>query len=262
MKPIYLRLIVLFGLLSIACTTKVSEWVLLNSEANMYTLVYFHKDAVPGTIQKQNDELGKTISNANIQFTSLSKDNIDQPYYALYYKNRLFNKFTDYKELRNLTTSPLREKIAAELMTGKLCVMLYLKTDDKSKDDKGMQVLQNALNSSPFKEVIAFVELSKSNVEEAHFVSMLLNVEGDLKTIKEPMLFGVFGRFKALEPLLGEGITEENINLMIHFLTADCSCLIKDDLPGTDILFKNDWDSPEPALVNKIIDANPSLEHM
>ena len=262
MKPSYLRILIILGFLSLACTTKVSEWVLLNSEANMYTLVYFHKDAVPEIIQKQNDELGKTISTANIRFTSLAKDNIDKPYYALYYKNRLFSKYTDIKELRNLTTSPLREKVAAELMAGKLCIMLYLKTDDKTKDDKGLQSLQNALNSSPFKEVITVIELSKNNIEEAHLVSMLLNVESDLKTIPEPMLFGIFGRFKALEPLVAGGITEENIGQMIYFLTADCSCLIKDDLPGTDILFTNDWDSPEPALVNKIIDANPSLEHL
>ena len=66
------------------------------------------------------------------------------------------------------------------------------------------------------------------------------------------MLFGIFGRFKALEPLLAGGITEENINLMIDFLTADCSCLIKDNLPGTDILYINKWDSPATALVNGI----------
>ena len=88
---------------------------------------------------------------------------------------------------------------------------------------------------------------------------MLLNVEDDLKGIQEPMLFGVFGRFKALEPLLGKGITEENIGLMIDYLTAQCSCLIKDDLPGTDILFTGKWDNPQPALLNKIMDANPSL---
>jgi len=88
---------------------------------------------------------------------------------------------------------------------------------------------------------------------------MLLNVEDDLKYISEPMLFGVFGRFKALEPLLGKGITEENINLMIDYFTAECSCLIKDDLPGTDILFNGNWDNPAPALLNKIIDDNPAL---
>ena len=88
---------------------------------------------------------------------------------------------------------------------------------------------------------------------------MLLNVEDDLKDIQQPMLFGIFGRFKALEPLLGKGISEENINLMIDYFTAECSCLIKDDLPGTDILFPGKWDNPTTALLNKIIDDNPQL---
>ena len=73
------------------------------------------------------------------------------------------------------------------------------------------------------------------------------------------MLFGSFGRFKALEPLLGRGITEENIHLMIDYFTAECSCLIKDDLPGTDILSPDQWENPQTALLNKIIDDNPSL---
>jgi hypothetical protein len=46
---------------------------------------------------------------------------------------------------------------------------------------------------------------------------------------------------------------------MISYLTAECSCLIKDDLPGTDILFTDSWENPQPALLNKIIDANPML---
>ena len=85
--------------------------------------------------------------------------------------------------------------------------------------------------------------------------------EDDLKGISEPMLFGIFGRFKALEPLVGKGISDENIKLMINFLTADCSCLIKDNLPGTDILFTNNWENPATALVNKILDENPHLLH-
>jgi hypothetical protein len=73
------------------------------------------------------------------------------------------------------------------------------------------------------------------------------------------MLFGIFGRFKALEPLLGEGISVGNINLMIDYLSAECSCLIKEDLPGTDILFSDKWRNPRAALLNKIIDDNPFL---
>ncbi len=261
MKPIYFKILILASIVSLACTTKVSEWVLLNTLPNQYTLIYFYKNSLNEAIIKQNELIGKEITPANIHFKSIERKDIEQPYYGIYYGNRFFSRYNDYKDLRGLTTSPLREKIAAEIMSGKLCVLLYLTTDSKAKDEKGLQVIQEALKSSPFKNIISVAELSRNNKEESHFVSLLLNVEDDLKRINEPMLFGVFGRFKALEPLLGKGITEENIKLMIDFLTADCSCLIKDDLPGMDILFTEKWDNPATALVNKILDDNPSLLH-
>jgi len=259
MKPIHIKIIVLTGLISLACTTRVSEWVLLNSLPNQYTLVYFHNGQIEENLNKQNLEVADRIETANIQLVSVNRQDIEEPYYGLYYEDRLFSKYKTADELRDLTSSPLREKVAKELMTGKLCVMLYLKTDDREKDEKGLRTLQNAIGSSPFGKIIPVIELSRNSKDEAHFASLLLNVEDDLKGIKEPMLFGVFGRFKALEPLLGRGISEENINLMIDYLTAECSCLIKDDLPGTDILFTGSWDSPQTALLNKIIDDNPVL---
>jgi hypothetical protein len=146
-------------------------------------------------------------------------------------------------------------------MAGKLSVMLYLKCGIPEKDNKGMEVVKKSVAESAFGSVVSLVELDRKSTEESQFVSMLLNVESDLKEINEPMLFGVFGKFRALEPLLAKGISQENINLMLNFLTADCSCLIKDDLPGTSILFNGSWESPETALVNKIIDENPHLEH-
>jgi predicted adenine nucleotide alpha hydrolase (AANH) superfamily ATPase len=261
MKSVYFRLLFLAAILSLACTTKVSEWVLLNASPEQYTLVYFHNTPVNETIRMQNANIGKEIKPANIQFRSLEKKDIERPYYALYYENRLFARYDDYRDLRGLTSSPLREKIASEILSGRLCVLLYLKTDTREKDEKGLQVLNKALGLSPYKDIITVIELSKNDIAESHFISLLLNVEDDLKAIPEPMLFGIFGRFKALEPLLGKGITEENINLMIDFLTADCSCLIQDNLPGTDILFTNMWDNPATALVNKILDDNPSLLH-
>ena len=259
MKRKYFKIILLAGIMSLACTTRVSEWVLLNSMPNAYTLVYFHKTPLSESSERQNQTLAENIKTANIQFQSVNKPGITGPYYGLYYKNRLFSRYERVDELAGLSSSPLREKIAAELMAGKLCVMLYLKTDNKEKDETGLSTLRQAIASSPFSEIITVVELSRNSRDEVHFASMLLNVEDDLKDIQEPMLFGIFGRFKALEPLLGKGISEENINLMIDYFTAECSCLIKDDLPGTDILFPDKWDNPETTLLNKIIDDNPEL---
>lgn len=261
MKRVHVKILLLSAILSLACTTKVSEWVLVNAPAGRYTLIYFYKDQISETVRNKNASVARETSTANIDFRSVENREIAQPYYALYYGKRLFARYNDAKDLTGLTVSPLRQKIASEIMTGKLCVLTYLTTGNKEKDDRGMQIIRNALNDSPFRNIITVTELNRNSSEESHFVSLLLNVEDDLKTIQEPMLFGVFGRFRSLEPLLGKGITEENIKLMIDFFTADCSCVIKDDLPGIDILFTDNWDNPSTAMVNRILDENPFLLH-
>jgi len=259
MKKRFLTIVLLAGLISLACTTRVSEWILLNSRPNQYTLAYFHNRPLSESQIKQNMAVAEQIKTANIQFKTINSGEVTEPYYGLYYKNRFFSAYKTADELRGLTSSPLRNKIASEIMSGKLCVMLYLKTDDREKDEKGMKILNKTLESSPFGRIITVIELSRNSRDEHHFASMLLNVEDDLRYIQEPMLFGIFGRFKALEPLLGKGISVENINLMIDYFTAECSCLIKDDLPGTDILFPDKWENPRAALLNRILDENPEL---
>ena len=259
MKAVYYRTIILASLICLACTTRVSEWVLLNALPDQYTLIYFHKNPVTETVKKQNKEVVDGMKTANIHFKTVARNDVSESWYGLYYEERLFIRFKTLPETKNIISSPLREKISSELMSGKLCVMVYLLTDNREKDDTGRKTLQKALGASPFGSIISVVELSRNSKEESIFASLLLNVEDDLKDIREPMLFGVFGRFKALEPLLGKGITEENIYLMIDYLTSECSCLIKDDLPGTDILSNGNWDNPAPALLNTIIDSNPAL---
>ncbi len=258
MRREYLLLIFIAGLISLACTTRVSEWILLNAPPANYTLVYFQNGSADESITKENQHLSESFKAANIQFKTVDRQDVT-PYFGLFYKGRLFSKYKSTNELSGLTSSPLREKIASELMAGKLSVMLYLKTDNREKDEKGMKALHAALDSSPFGGIIPVLELSRNSPDEQHFVSMLLNIEDDLMDIQEPMLFGIFGRFKALEPLLGKGISEENISLMIDYFTAECSCLIKDNLPGTDILYEGNWENPQTALLNKIIDDNPLL---
>lgn len=261
MKLVYLKIIVIGALLSLPCTTKVSEWVLLNSVPDKYLLVYFHENELTEEVKQQNSEIEELFHTSNIFLKTLQRDEIEKPYYALYFNNRLITEYADKEELLAIANSPIRKKIAIELMAGKLCVMLYLKSGIQEKDDKGLKVVKKSVAESPFGSVVTVVELDRKSTEEAQLVSMLLNVESDLKEIAEPMVFGIFGKFRALEPLLAKGISQENINLMLNFFTADCSCLIKDNLPGVSILFNGNWDNPQTALVNKIIDANPHLEH-
>ena len=91
MKSKYYRIILLASVISLACTTRVSEWVLINSIPNTYTLVYFHKDPLSELSKKQNQALSEKIKPANIQFQAVNRPGIDGPYYGLYYQNRLFS---------------------------------------------------------------------------------------------------------------------------------------------------------------------------
>jgi hypothetical protein len=261
MKSYYLKILVIAAILSMACTTKVSEWVLMNSVADKYTLIYYHNGPIPASVTQQHYVLDKMTKTANLQFKTVLKEGNEKSHYGLYYQNRLIAEYADYNAVSNVAFSALREKVATELMAGKLCVMLFLKSGNREKDEATLQTIKKTVDTSPFGNIITVLELDRNSVEERHFVNLLLNVESDLKDINEPMLFGVFGRFRTLEPLLAKGISEENINLLINFLTADCSCLIKDDLPGMSILCDVSWENPQPAMVNNIIDANPNLEH-
>jgi len=261
MRKFYLKILILAAILGLACTTKVSEWVLLNAPADRYQLVYCHNGTIPEVAIRQNKELETEFKKANILFRQVVKKDLQKPYYALYYKNRLFSDYSGYEALTGMAVSPLRKKIADDLMEGQLCILLYLTTGVPARDEAGRQIITKSIAASPFAHIISVVELNRNSPEEKHFVSMLLNVEEDLKDIGEPMLFGIYGRLRVLEPLLAKGITGENIRLMIDFFTADCSCIIKDKLPGISILYDGNWENPRPAKVNKILDENPELVH-
>jgi hypothetical protein len=71
---------------------------------------------------------------------------------------------------------------------------------------------------------------------------MLVRAEPDLAERSDPMAFPVFGRGRALLPLVGPGITAENIRDSAAFLVGPCSCQIKELNPGFDLLLSAFWD--------------------
>ncbi len=261
MNRLELKTVIVAALLCLACSTRVSEWVLLNAPADRYLLVCYHSGVIPETVRQSHKELESKSNQANMVFREVRKEEKQPLHYALYYDNRLVAGYDNLESLKGITGSPLRKKITGELMEGNLCAMIFLNSGNKAKDEAGLLVVRKSIASSPFSSLITLTEVDRNDAGERHFVQMLLHTEEDLKEIGEPMLFGVFGRFRVLEPLLAKGISEENIALMIDFFTADCSCVIKDNLPGINILCETSWENPRPALVNRILDENPHLIH-
>jgi hypothetical protein len=71
---------------------------------------------------------------------------------------------------------------------------------------------------------------------------MLLSTEPDLPFIKAPMAFPVFGRGRVLYALVGKGIKKKLIEETCNSVIGWCSCTIKEDNPGADLLFAADWE--------------------
>lgn len=161
--------------------------------------------------------------------------------------------------------SPARREIARRIGEGESAVWVLLESGDKTQDDAAEKVLRerldylggvlalpklddqdikNGLVSVPddgLRLAFSIVRLSRAERAERAFVSMLLATEADLAGQTAPMVFPVFGQARVLYALVGKGINQETIDTAAHFLIGSCSCQVKEQNPGTDLLVTVDW---------------------
>jgi len=130
-------------------------------------------------------------------------------------------------------------KIAQERLKLPEGVITQDEANDPTKRRENADVLQSDL---PLKIEFSMLRLSRQNAEEATLIAMLMHAEPDLGDyVKEPMVFPVFGRGRALEPLIGKGIHADNLLEAAAYLCGACSCEIKEQNPGIDLLMAADW---------------------
>jgi hypothetical protein len=108
----------------------------------------------------------------------------------------------------------------------------------------------------PLRLAFSLLKVSRDDPQEQLLVRALLASEPDLADRAGPMLFPVFGRGRVLYALVGGGIEPGNIDKAATFLVSGCSCTIKHDSPGTDLLLAEDWSafqaSEDPAAVVRL----------
>jgi len=196
---------------------------------------------------------------------------------------------------RRLVDSPVRRDLATRILQGESSIWVLVESGDKAKDDEAASVLEeelklagsslelpdgvigrnesldevdgpidheNILQSDvPLKIDFSILRLSRLDLEESIFLTMFLNLEDDLGELSsEPMVFPVFGRGRVLEPLVGRGITEGNILEYAGYLCGACSCEVKDQNPGMDLLMAVNWDAAmagSEVIIDKVL---PPLE--
>ena len=177
---------------------------------------------------------------------------------------------------KRVIDSPARKELMRRILSGESAIWVMVESGDAEKDDAAEKQLaessseaaqkleipegvvgrdatpkpneyidpENILQSDvPLSIGFSLLRISRDDPEEEVFLQMLLNIEDDLgEYADEPMGFPVFGRGRFLEPLVGRGVTRDNVFEASMYLCGACSCEVKDQNPGMDLLMSMNWD--------------------
>lgn len=160
--------------------------------------------------------------------------------------------------------SPIRRELVRRLVEGQTAVWMLLESGQPEKDDPAARLLEEQLKkleqelelpeltaspddalavALPLKVKFSMIRVPRNAPLEHALVAMLISSEPDLAERSDAMAFPVFGRGRALFTLVGAGITERNIHDAAAFLAGPCSCQVKEQNPGFDLLLAADWDA-------------------
>ncbi len=164
--------------------------------------------------------------------------------------------------------SQVRSQLVRRLLDGEVAVWVLVRSGHKANDRRALDSLTASLkkasstlripeigtdlNGDPvavtdFKTYpvrFSLMEIARDEPDEELLVKALLASEPDLRQYDEPIAFPVFGRGRALYALVGSGIQETTILEACQSLVNWCSCEIKAQNPGTDLLISADWSRP------------------
>ncbi|GIW79471.1 MAG: hypothetical protein KatS3mg105_1278 [Gemmatales bacterium] len=169
--------------------------------------------------------------------------------------------------VRRLLHSPVRREIVKRLIQDQdSAVWLFLDGGDKKRDDAAFALLEKTLKEvtpklklpeikeSDLRDLsidprdlrikFSTIRLSADSPAEKMLVAMLLASEKDLRELhakKQPMVFPVFGRGRSMLAIIGGGINKQVIAKTCSDLTGPCTCEIKDQNPGFDLLISARW---------------------
>ena len=165
-----------------------------------------------------------------------------------------------------LVDSPLRRKVVEQVLEGDSAVWVLIDGSDKDANDAAAATLElelakvENLIKLPTQEILeaeeefradtavelrlgfTLLRLRRDDPSEAVFLSMLLGTESDLRDFDEPIAIPIYGRGRTYYALVGKGINADLIEQNCRFICGDCSCQVKEQNPGSDVLLAVNWD--------------------
>ena len=176
-----------------------------------------------------------------------------------------------------LLDSPARQEYVKRIAAGESAVWILLDGSDEEASNEAASVLDERLKY--LESVLQLPELSEADIAnglisvgadglklkfsslrisrqeavEDMFIKALLDTESDLAELDQPMVFPIYGQGRSLYTLVGKGINQETIDAAAIFLVGSCSCEVKEENPGVDLLMTADW----VGMVKRQAEATP-----
>ncbi|TWU06490.1 hypothetical protein Pla52n_22120 [Stieleria varia] len=160
--------------------------------------------------------------------------------------------------------SPVRDELSNRLLGGQSVVWLLVQSPDQQKNLAAKELLSKTFGSLatkiqlpegiglPGSELYADVplvvkfsvlEIDASDPSEAFLTGLLTSMRKESFQSGEPLLVPVFGRGRALEVIPANDVSAKLIEDLTLFLSGACSCQVKEQNPGFDLLINADWDT-------------------
>ena len=179
--------------------------------------------------------------------------------------------------------SPARRQVARRILEGECAVFILLETGNRAEDDRLAGLVETELKrlektlelprptaggswddpvydrqgAPDLRLALSVLRLSRTDPAEAAFVQALLGTERGLRESAEPMVFAVFGRGRVLCALVGKGITPDNLETVAEFVVGPCSCVVKSENPGVDLVMTVDWTAALAGEASAIPEVEP-----
>ena len=174
-------------------------------------------------------------------------------------------KFTK-ESMALVFTSPARRDLAKRIQAGDNAVWVLLESGNAASDKALREKLEGYLkkleknlklpelkvqdieaglisvSADDLSIRFSVLSIAPDDAKESVFRAMLMSAEPDLKNHVGALVFPVFGRGRSLFAMTEKGVTEDNVAEDCAFLTGPCSCQVKRQNPGFDLLTSADWD--------------------
>lgn len=162
----------------------------------------------------------------------------------------------------SLLSSPARSELLRRLQEGDSIVWLMIKSSDEKRNRVARDILNTQCKQLPksiqlpegiglpgselYSEVplllqFSVLEIAPEDPAEQYLIRQISGLKFDAFRKGDPLIVPVFGRGRALEVIPADQLNADLIHELTEFLCGACSCQVKEQNPGFDLLLTTDW---------------------